>query len=263
MKKKSKEINSINFIGYENFLKKSTEPSLINKSLYLEKIKAMGVMLKSLPSVLYILDYQTKKYLYVSDNCEKITGYTTEQLLSGGNSFFISKIHPDDLKIYSNKIFGEIVNYTTSQDREKITNTRFSLNYRFKRGDNEYIHLLQQYEIVELNNEQLPLLAIGFATDISGHKSDNKVAYSISTFDKNKGFTKVISDSFTPIETKVSEREKEIIKELMSGKNSKEIATKLSISLYTVNAHRRNILIKTGCRTTAELISYSIVNGIG
>ena len=55
----------------------------------------------------------------------------------------------------------------------------------------------------------------------------------------------------------LTDREIEIIKLLLEGKSSKEIGEKLFISKHTVDTHRRNILEKTGTKTTAELFCQS------
>ena len=55
----------------------------------------------------------------------------------------------------------------------------------------------------------------------------------------------------------LSKREKEIIRLIVQGKTSKEIAQALFISKNTVDTHRRNILDKTGLKSTAELINYA------
>jgi len=53
----------------------------------------------------------------------------------------------------------------------------------------------------------------------------------------------------------LSPREIEILGMITQGKTSKEIALEFYISKTTVDTHRRNILEKTGTRSTAELIS--------
>lgn len=53
----------------------------------------------------------------------------------------------------------------------------------------------------------------------------------------------------------LSDREIEIVKLLLEGKTSREIADKLFISKHTVNTHRRNILDKAGVNTTGELLN--------
>ena len=60
----------------------------------------------------------------------------------------------------------------------------------------------------------------------------------------------------------ISPREKQIIELLADGLNSGEIAGQLHISLKTVEAHRHNILKKTGCKNSAHLTLYSVRTGL-
>ena len=53
----------------------------------------------------------------------------------------------------------------------------------------------------------------------------------------------------------LSDREKEILDLIIKGFTSKDIAKKLFISKATIDTHRRNILKKTGMKSTAELIA--------
>lgn len=63
-------------------------------------------------------------------------------------------------------------------------------------------------------------------------------------------------------EDHLSEREKEILLLVCQGLSNHEIAEKLFISKRTVDKHRANILEKTGCRNTANLVVYAIKNAI-
>ena len=60
----------------------------------------------------------------------------------------------------------------------------------------------------------------------------------------------------------ISEREKEIIRCVASGKSNKEIAEELFISPHTVATHRRNINAKLGIHSSAGLTIYAIINNI-
>ncbi|HTN69081.1 MAG TPA: LuxR C-terminal-related transcriptional regulator [Dysgonamonadaceae bacterium] len=57
-------------------------------------------------------------------------------------------------------------------------------------------------------------------------------------------------------------RETEILKLIVQGNINKQIADMLNISLNTVLTHRKNILSKTGIKTTSGLTLYSISNGL-
>ena len=60
----------------------------------------------------------------------------------------------------------------------------------------------------------------------------------------------------------LTKREKEIIKHLSEGLNSKEIGKVLFISEHTVKTHRRNMMHKLGVKTSAELIHLANEKGI-
>ncbi|MDX2172446.1 MAG: helix-turn-helix transcriptional regulator [Bacteroidota bacterium] len=58
----------------------------------------------------------------------------------------------------------------------------------------------------------------------------------------------------------LSARELEVLKQIVNGKTSKEIAEKLFIAKQTVDFHRANIYKKTGTKTLADLIKFVINN---
>lgn len=65
----------------------------------------------------------------------------------------------------------------------------------------------------------------------------------------------------TSDETLLSAREKEILLLICKGLTNYEIADRLFISKRTVDKHRANILEKTNCKNTANLVVYAIKNG--
>ena len=65
-----------------------------------------------------------------------------------------------------------------------------------------------------------------------------------------------------PDEDQLSNREVEILVEVCRGLSNQEIADKLFISKRTVDKHRANILAKTGCPNTANLVVYAIKHNL-
>ncbi len=59
----------------------------------------------------------------------------------------------------------------------------------------------------------------------------------------------------------LSNREREILVAVCQGLSNHEIADKLFISKRTVDKHRANIMEKTGCKNTANLVVYAVQNG--
>jgi DNA-binding CsgD family transcriptional regulator len=60
----------------------------------------------------------------------------------------------------------------------------------------------------------------------------------------------------------LSEREIEVLTQLVSGLSNKEIADKLNISIHTVISHRKNITEKTGIKSLSGLTIYAITQKI-
>lgn len=67
-----------------------------------------------------------------------------------------------------------------------------------------------------------------------------------------------VEDSYDLLST----REKEILQLLASGKNNREIADMLFISVSTVETHRNNIFQKLHLHNLAELILYAVRKGL-
>jgi len=57
-------------------------------------------------------------------------------------------------------------------------------------------------------------------------------------------------------------REREILQLFAEGKNNKDVANLLNLSLYTVETHRANIFQKLNLHSGAELILYAIRKGV-
>jgi len=58
----------------------------------------------------------------------------------------------------------------------------------------------------------------------------------------------------------ISKREKEVLRLIIDELSNQEIADKLFISIRTVEAHKRNLMEKTGSKTLAGLVKYAINN---
>jgi len=60
----------------------------------------------------------------------------------------------------------------------------------------------------------------------------------------------------------LSSREREVLQMIAEGQTNKEIAGKLNLSVYTVEAHRGRIMEKLNLHSTGELVRFSIRNGL-
>lgn len=65
-----------------------------------------------------------------------------------------------------------------------------------------------------------------------------------------------------PDSASLTRREREVLALIANGKHSATIAARLSISVGTVEAHRRNIMTKLGLHSIAELTKYAVREGL-
>ncbi len=63
-------------------------------------------------------------------------------------------------------------------------------------------------------------------------------------------------------ETKISERERTVLKLIAEGRSNKEVANLLHISAKTVETHRARIMSKLELRTVPDLVRYAIKSGL-
>jgi two-component system, NarL family, response regulator NreC len=67
-----------------------------------------------------------------------------------------------------------------------------------------------------------------------------------------------LEDSYDLLTT----REREVLQLFAEGKNNKDVANLLNLSLYTVETHRANIFQKLNLHSSAELVLYAIRKGV-
>jgi DNA-binding CsgD family transcriptional regulator/PAS domain-containing protein len=263
MKLLSQKIQIPIYREYHAFLQSmNSSPQFKDYKYYLKQYSVFETMVSLLPSIAYVLNFETQRYLFVSESSLQIVGYPNNEYMQYGRDFFLDQIHPEDLQIITGFTFKTFIEVTTQLSKEELKKCRFSLNFRIRRKDGAYIKVLQQYVILEVNENGYPVLSLGLITDITAHKADDKVVFSISKINAKKEFEVITSESYPNPLLNISIREKEIIIYILQGLSSKKIAKKLNVSIYTINAHRRNIYEKTKCKNVAELINFAMANGI-
>ncbi len=60
----------------------------------------------------------------------------------------------------------------------------------------------------------------------------------------------------------LSTREREVLQLIAEGKTNKEVATRLNLSVYTVDSHRGKIMEKLNLHSAGELVRFAMKNGL-
>ena len=217
--------------------------------------------------IFYAGDYSQGKYLYIDPSCQAVLGYELEHIAKEGPVYFTSLWHPADFKIYSEKTFPETIKFLKKQHPGERLKFSSSLNYRIKARNGRYLTVLQRSTYFLHPDTGQPLAVVGFIIDITHYKEDTRVIHTIEKIDRN--FSVLSKDPvykaiyYPEKESGVlSKREMEILQLIYEGLNSKEIAKKLFVSINTINNHRKNMLQKSDCKNSSELLNYAIKNGL-
>ena len=196
----------------------------------------------------HVADLIQAKVIWASKRSSKMIGIDPEEL----NAFhFIEATHPDDLYKHS---LGREKMFAFANDiyRAGKGNALLSINIRIRNSDGEYPDLLFQLYFFYSEVPHKSCFLFQVHTDISSfkHRKDGYHYYVGNDFSNFR----YPDDNLLKIGNPLSNREFEIIKLIASGLNSEQVAEKIFVSPFTINTHRRNILLKTGKDTIAELI---------
>lgn len=108
------------------------------------------------------------------------------------------------------------------------------------------------------NSDKSELLTAIRTVVASGFYINNQVLKAIQASGSNRRPVKLN----TTIPVYLTDREREILSLICQEYNAAEIASKLFLSVRTVEGHRNNLLQKTGCRNTAGLVVFAVKFGL-
>jgi PAS domain S-box-containing protein len=217
--------------------------------------------LNFVPGTTWILNVRTGHYTFVSKNIELILGYSRIKFMEGGIQFVESLIHPEDAaKVW--ELVKRAEKLLLAQPYEKRGLYQFNCDFRLRRANGQYIRVLQQNTILHTDPKGNILYIIGSYTDITHWKKSDVITASLFSIEENISHVFTSAHEILQLQEVLTQREKEILCLVAKGYSSKQIAQHLCLSYYTVTKHRQNIIQKTRCKNTGDLVHFAINNGI-
>jgi len=235
-----------------------------NRELHLDIIDSIASIFAVGNYYYYILNFDTYQMEFVHPNIEKLLGvkpkdYSLDKLLK--------LMHPDDLKFMPQKESIAIDFLFNRITADQLLKYKVSYVMRFKTLSGQYKTYLHQAKTLTTSKDGKIQQVIGVHTDISYLNTpiDHKISF-IGDSGYPSFFSEVVNPQFQQFQQTFKQlftkKEEEIIKLLTKGLDFKAIANILHISPHTVNTHKRNILKKSNCKNTAEMLSYCLRLGI-
>jgi PAS domain S-box-containing protein len=187
---------------------------------------------------------------FLSTNSADFFGLTAQEIAGKTYQHFLTHIHPEDLDAYK-RVKSKMNEVIRELSEEALPEYRFIFSYRLRRGDNRYIHVHEEKVFLK-NNKGKPQAFI-LLKDISGEKTFSRVCLEWYAY-INGQFRRV--SLYAPADENLifTPREIEILELIKQGLSSKEIASRLHVSVNTVRNHRSNLFKKTQVRNIMELM---------
>jgi DNA-binding CsgD family transcriptional regulator len=213
----------------------------------------------------FISDMTQPKIIAGGGMTEKVTGFTLEQFLEDV-TIMRYVTHPEDVDKCT---AFSVANLYLKKHMQPAKRRHLNVNF-YCRGNlavNACKWLMFQAVEEVFDEDGNLLFCLNTITDVSHLKKEGEAMMTIfDSFNEenqvfyclNPGGSLVLSE---PVKTSLTVREKEILKYLVMGKASKQIAGELKISTKTVDNHRQKMLRKTGTASSPALVMYAVENG--
>jgi DNA-binding CsgD family transcriptional regulator len=260
---------TVSFVDFELNLKKLFEKknlqSLNNHNPPF--LKELDALFNSLPVAANIFDHKELRNIYCNENLCSLMGYSRAEFLSeNGMQTVYNTFHPTHMAIYNAYLFPKIseVMAEAVANNEDVKSYKFNSTFKAVRSNKHEFWCQFQLGVIETYSDGTPMFTICLLNDISHIKKDNNIDFLIYKTPSGEIQQTISYTSFNEdnSQSKLSKREIEILALVKNGHTSKEIATKLFVSEYTVHTHRKNMLHKTNSKNIAELIQFANLKNI-
>lgn len=198
-----------------------------------------------------------QNFEYISKNFTACTGLPRDKMMNEGMDYFWTLFHPEDIQLWIQSL-KELMLFTmtelTDKQRKKMS---YTWNYRLKNANQEYINIIQNTTPLQFDETNKPIIGLAHYTVLHGAPKMDICATAKYLNDNNEYETLFYQNiSTSNLLGLISNRERDIVRLIITRNTSEIIADKLNISVHTVNTHRRNILKKLNLSSTFELIDY-------
>jgi len=241
----------------ELWLKQQMNNSDVDYCLWNKKRESIREFSEMSHSCIFTVDVFKERYDFASDNFSHIFGYNPAWIktIRKQGDLLEDRIHPDDrTQMADFQIEHGLFIYSLPPDERNDYQQVFQI--RMLNAKRQYVNVISRHQVIQKDNNCKAWIIMG-AMEISPDQS-------LSEKVKRIVLNRYTGEITSPIleNKQLTIREKEILLLVGQGLLSKEIANKLNISIYTVNNHRKNILIKLGVDNSIEALNYAKKTGL-
>jgi len=225
----------------------------VNYDTWNKKRELIQEMSRISQGCIFTVDVFKERYDFASDNFSHIFGYNPQwiQTIHKQGDLIEERIHPDDRsQITEYQIqHGEFI---YSLPSEKRNDYQQIFQYRVLNAQQLYVNVISRQQVIQKDRNGKAWIIMGVMDISPDQELNEKIKHSVINRETGEF---VIYGMPSPTQPQLTSREKEVLMLIRQGLLSKEIADRLSVSIHTVNNHRKNILAKLNVDTSIEAIN--------
>ncbi|MFD0997871.1 response regulator transcription factor [Ohtaekwangia kribbensis] len=247
------KINSNSTLLTKNHIGKISDEERPEQNDYLDAVRAFARL--TYESV-YIINYETMTFEYVSENPLFLCGYSPDEVMKLGYEFYFKNIPEDDLILLNtiNELGFDF--FKDLPGEEKI---QYSITYDFHlvNGDGKKTLINHKLTPLLLTKDKKMWKAMCIVS-ISHHKTSGNIY--IYKQGSNETWALDLKDKrwHKSEKPRLTNREIEVLRLYAQGLSINEIAAKVSVAPDTVKYYRRQIFDRLNVSTIAEALSYAV-----
>ncbi len=255
-----------NYIDFANAIGKKryiiSEGQHLDLLALLENNPLIKGILNIGPYFLMLGNVHTWETLYVSDGCEKLTGYSVDKAISMGPQLMVNFTHPEDYPVAMETNRLALLKLYEAEPKDRPF---FSCIF-YHRGVHQngtVFSIMQQIIPVVFDLQGNPYIFAIVITDIS-HLQMPRIPKTVLINHQRNDY-QLIDPGKPSIEGEkihLSARESEVLRLLAEGLTTKEIAKTLGITFHTAATYRKRLREKTRVKNTTELVNYALVQAL-
>lgn len=233
-----------------------TDPPQHNKNLKSRLEKLLGQFPRFPGHFLHIFNFSEGQTVYAR-GMQEVLGYPDEEF---DLELLFRIVHPEDAPILARLSHCALEAMDKVRNPASLNDLCLSVDYRLRTAEGRYIKVLDQTAVFEVDGPSGKVHStFTLCKDISAIKSSATIGWQAHGFEFFD-FKPYAGDA-DRLQYRPSQRELDVVRKIAQGKGSKAIAEELSISPMTVGTHRRNLLLRTGLKNSAELVRHASAVG--
>lgn len=247
------EINR--FFSDRNTVKSISDNDVSQTGKYIEVVKAFS---KLTYQSIYVIDYQSRAFEYVSDNPLFLCGLSAQEVEKLGYGFYFRNVGEEDLNLLLkiNEIGFDFYEKLPIDERKDYT-----ISYDFHIINEKKHSILINHKLTPIFlNEEGKIWKAMCIVSLSPNHSSGNITISRQNSDVIWKFDLKENKWEGEERIKLSDRETEILRLYAGGLTITEIADKIFVSPDTVKFHRRKLFEKIGVQNITEALSYATNN---